>query len=163
MENMTATLICLGIGILLFVIEMFTPGLGIPGFVGALAFFAAVLLQINNPVGIVFMVALALFLISVGLLVFFRIVSGRKFENSKVVLNEKINGFSTNLTGKEAQALTGGMGKAVTPLRPAGKAEFDGAVLDVSTAGEYLPEGTRVTVEKVEGLRILVHAAPPEG
>lgn len=159
MENLTLTIIFLCIGIALFVVEMFTPGLGVSGLIGTVSLFVAVLLQIGNPMGIVFMVALALFIIAVALLLFLYLVSRGKFDKSKIVLNDNIEGSSTNLKEESQQAYTGQKGKTITPLRPSGKAEFEGGMLDVSTDGEFLPAGTQVKVTKVEGLRILVQAA----
>ena len=47
-------------------------------------------------------------------------------------------------------------GKAVTILRPAGKAVFEGEILDVVTKGEFVEEGKGVIIEQVEGNRIVV-------
>ena len=47
-------------------------------------------------------------------------------------------------------------GVAVTVLRPAGMAEFDGVKLNVVSDGEFIPEGERVRVSRVEGNRIVV-------
>jgi membrane-bound serine protease (ClpP class) len=53
-------------------------------------------------------------------------------------------------------ALLGRRGTALSPLRPAGKAEFGEEVLVVETDGEYLEPGTAVEVIEVSGNRILV-------
>ena len=47
-------------------------------------------------------------------------------------------------------------GVAVTVLRPAGMAEFDGVKLNVVSDGEFIPEGAAVRVARVEGNRIVV-------
>ena len=158
MLNMTATIICLAIGVILLIVEMFTPGLGVSGAAGMIALFAAVMLQIGNTVGILFMIALVLFLISVSLVLFFRVVGSKKFEKSKIVLSDRIDGNSTSLGDTKVQAYVGSKGIAVTPLRPAGKAVFGYTTLDVATAGEFLPSGAEVEVIEAEGLRILVRA-----
>lgn len=162
MDNMVATFICLGIGLLLFVGEMFTPGLGAMGVLGTIALFAAVMLQINNPVGILFMVALVLFIVAVALLVFFRLAMRGKFDKSRIILSEHIDGSSNSLKEAGFQSYVGSTGVALTALRPAGKAEFDGKTLDVVTEGEFLPKGAKVQVIKAEGLRILVRAVAEE-
>lgn len=158
MGNLTATIICLSIGIVLFIVEMFTPGLGIAGLLGAIALFIAVLLQIGNPVGIVFMIALVLFLVAVGILVFLRLVGSKRFDKAKIILQEQMEGNSTDLKEDAAQAYAGHTGITATPLRPAGKAVFNGKTMDVATGGEFLPAGSLVIIKKVEGLRILVQA-----
>jgi membrane-bound serine protease (ClpP class) len=47
-------------------------------------------------------------------------------------------------------------GTAQTTLRPAGKAEFEGQVLDVVTQGDYIDPGTSIRVVGVDGLRVIV-------
>ncbi len=162
MGNLTATLICLGIGLLLFIVEMFTPGMGVAGILGAIALFAAIMLQIGNPIGILFMIALVLFLIAVAVLIFFRLALKGKFDRTKIVLSEQIQGESTNLGDRDMQEKVGNIGIAATALRPAGKADFESGALDVATGGEFLPAGTKVRIERIDGLRILVRALTAE-
>lgn len=159
MDHMTLTLVLLGLGILFFIVEMFTPGLGIPGALGAIAFLAAVLLQIGNPAGMLFLAALILFVIAVGLMLFFHLAAKGKFDKTRIILNERIEGESTNIVETAYEQYLGQVGVSVTPLRPAGKARFGDTVLDVVTGGEFLPANTSVTVQQVEGLRIRVGAA----
>jgi membrane-bound serine protease (ClpP class) len=58
-------------------------------------------------------------------------------------------------------ALLGQQGESISFLRPAGKARFQGRVVDVVSEGPFIPEGTPLQVTRVEGLRIVVRAAPP--
>ncbi|HWR22189.1 MAG TPA: NfeD family protein [Feifaniaceae bacterium] len=159
MDPMTITFILLGVGILLFVVEMFTPGIGISGGLGAVAFLAAVLLQIGNPEGMLFLAALILFIIAVVMLLFFRLAAKGRFDKTRIVLHDRIEGESTNIVETAYEKYLGQTGVSVTPLRPAGKARFGDAVLDVMTGGEFLPANASVTVQQVEGLRIRVGAA----
>jgi membrane protein implicated in regulation of membrane protease activity len=41
-------------------------------------------------------------------------------------------------------------------LRPVGRAEFDGAVVDARTEGDFLTAGTRVVALRVEGSEVVV-------
>ena len=159
MDPMTITFILLGIGIILFLVEMFTPGLGISGALGTVAFLAAVLFQVHNPRGMLFLTALILFIIAVGLLLFFRLAAKGKFDKTRIILHDRIEGESTNIVETAYEKYMGQTGVSVTPLRPAGKARFGDDVLDVVTGGEFLPANTSVTVQQVEGLRIRVGAA----
>jgi len=52
--------------------------------------------------------------------------------------------------------LVGRRGRAVTDLRPAGKVEVEGQLLDAQTEGEFLAEGTPVRVIESAGNRIVV-------
>jgi membrane-bound ClpP family serine protease len=53
-------------------------------------------------------------------------------------------------------ALLGAIGEAATTLRPAGKARFGDAYVDVVAEGSYVPAGRRVQVIEIEGNRIVV-------
>ncbi len=61
-----------------------------------------------------------------------------------------------SLSNSGTIALLGAMGVAVTPLRPAGKAQFGEQFLDVISDGDYVPPGGRVRVVEIEGTRIVV-------
>jgi membrane-bound serine protease (ClpP class) len=65
-------------------------------------------------------------------------------------------GEGYSVQGPEAAGLEGRRGRALTDLRPAGKAEFDGEVLAVESDGEYLEAGSTVQVVEASGNRILV-------
>jgi membrane-bound ClpP family serine protease len=54
--------------------------------------------------------------------------------------------------------LVGEHGVTTTNLMPAGKAEFNGQLVDVIAEGLPIDRGTMVTVVKVQGNRVLVHA-----
>ncbi|MGJ8676979.1 MAG: NfeD family protein [Akkermansiaceae bacterium] len=47
-------------------------------------------------------------------------------------------------------------GLAVTDLRPAGKGEFDGMILDITAANGFISSGKEVVVLSEDGLRVLV-------
>jgi len=50
----------------------------------------------------------------------------------------------------------GSRGVALTKLRPAGTAEFEGKRIDVVTQGDFIEAGSQVEVCKIEGARIVV-------
>ncbi|MBI4231502.1 MAG: nodulation protein NfeD [Planctomycetes bacterium] len=54
--------------------------------------------------------------------------------------------------------LVGRKAKAITPLHPSGKIRLGEEVLDAVSDGDFLPEGTPVTITRVEGTRIVVRA-----
>jgi hypothetical protein len=56
----------------------------------------------------------------------------------------------------ELASLLGAIGVAATPLRPAGKAQFGDAFVDVVAEGGYVVPGTRVQVIEIEGNRVVV-------
>jgi membrane-bound serine protease (ClpP class) len=61
---------------------------------------------------------------------------------------------TTDVTQTPVQVGLTGIARSI--LRPAGKAEIDGALVDVVTDGEFLDAGTAVRVTHVEGSRVVV-------
>ncbi len=55
----------------------------------------------------------------------------------------------------------GRTGTALSPLRPAGIADIDGARLDVVSDGGFIDAGTPILVTRVDGNRIVVRASAP--
>ena len=55
---------------------------------------------------------------------------------------------------------TGDTGTAATTLRPSGKATFRGEHYDVVTGGDFITAGSAVRVVSVDGMRVVVEAAP---
>jgi membrane-bound serine protease (ClpP class) len=56
-----------------------------------------------------------------------------------------------------ALALAPGMqGRALTILRPSGKAEFENHVVDVVTEGEFVAPETPVAIVSTDGMRVVV-------
>jgi membrane-bound serine protease (ClpP class) len=62
----------------------------------------------------------------------------------------------------ENTRLVGRQGKTVTPLRPAGTADFDGERIPVVTEGDHVTAGRTVEVVAVEGNRIVVRPVGPD-
>ena len=59
--------------------------------------------------------------------------------------------------GNETLAyLMGETGRTTSPLRPAGKARFGGALIDVASAGGYVEADSLVEVIDVQGTRVIV-------
>ncbi len=54
------------------------------------------------------------------------------------------------------QLQVGDAGDAITRLRPAGKARFGDATVDVVAAGEFLDKGARIVIIEINGSRVVV-------
>lgn len=61
----------------------------------------------------------------------------------------------------EGAIVLGAEGRALTPLRPAGRAQFDDELVDVVAELGYIEAGARVRIVSVSGFRIGVDLAPP--
>ncbi len=162
MEALIPTIICLVVGVVLLLVELVVPGFGVSGILGLVALVAAVVLQIGNPTGMLFVIAIALFVIAAVVLLIYRSVMKGRLGRSKIILQEQIDGESNALSEAEQQALVGKSGTTLSPLRPSGIALVAGRRLNVMTDGEFLDKDVPVTVVQAAGLRILVRAAQEE-
>lgn len=83
----------------------------------------------------------------------------RRLFNRQLMLQERLGTEEGYVAGGRFADLVGQTGTALTPLRPAGTAQFGDRRVDVVTAGEYIEAGTPVTVSKVDNWHITVRAA----
>ena len=148
--------LCLLVGILLLIVEMFTPGFGIPGGLGIAALIAAIVLRADTFTNAMVTLCIVLVILLICGVFFFRSFQKGKLSRSPIVLNEEISASSSSLADEKRQELVGKTGVVLNPLRPAGIAEFGGERLDVVSHGEFVEKGHTVRIDKVEGVRILV-------
>jgi membrane-bound serine protease (ClpP class) len=102
-------------------------------------------------------IAVALFLLTVSILA--RFLPELPFFNRLVLATQSRSGPSLEMRTPaifEPTVKVGEEGVARTILRPAGKAEFGAALIDVVTDGEFLDPGVRVRVTLIEGERVVV-------
>lgn len=158
-----ATLVCLGVGLLLLVVEMFTPGFGVAGVTGLLCLAAAIVMQyaFGDARIATYILAIVLLVLVLAILWFVRSFQRGKLSRSFLVLNDSIDAASTPGVAAAKAELIGKSGVALTALRPAGIAEIDGNRLDVMTAGAFIEKGEPVTVVNAEGMHILVRPFTP--
>lgn len=155
------TIVCLLLGLIMLVIEMFTPGVGISGGVGLISLIAVVVMQIGwgSPVIAIYIIAIVLMLIILVLFWFIRSFQKGRMSKSFLVLGENIDSVSSSAGDRENIALVGSTGVSITPLRPSGIGEFAGRRMDVMTAGDFIPAGASIKIVSAAGLQVLVEAA----
>ena len=147
-------LILLIIGFALVVVEMYIPGFGFPGITGTICLIAGVALYAKTDIiAWLVMTVIIVSLLCVALSISIRSAAKGRLAKSKLVLNE----VSTSEVGEnDLSYYVGKSGCATTVLRPAGIGEFEGVKLNILSDGEYIAEGARITVTRVEGNRIFV-------
>jgi membrane-bound ClpP family serine protease len=163
------------LGLLLIGLEIFVlPGFGVSGISGILLVLASLGLvayghwprssgdwvkfgQKIGPFGISMLGALAAVAILVRYLPHIPVLNRLMLKP-----HEGISGMDETIADNPAHAelasLLGAIGVAATTLRPAGKAQFGDAFIDVVGDGNYILPGTRVQVIEVEGNRVVVKA-----
>jgi membrane-bound ClpP family serine protease len=139
-------------GIILLIIEViFIPGTTVVGLLGLIFLIAGVSFsysQYGSETGFYVL------LLSLSAFVFALYWSFRKGAWKKFSLNKSIE--SRVNEGMTESLKPGAEGVAVSALRPAGSAEFDGKILEVTTHGDYLAAGSRIRIVQVRGQLIVV-------
>jgi len=172
------------VGVLLLGIEIFvTPGFGVIGVAGLLCMVTSILLSLQHfaiprtpleyelfadnivTVGIV---ALLIFAGAIGIARYLHrapylgkiVLPPPPSSTAPTAVSQAVSPPPAPQAQKErAQALVGRRGRAVTMLRPAGSAEFDGEPLDVVTQGDFIRPGEAIEICGVKGNRTIVRRA----
>ena len=147
------------VGIILLGVEMLVPGFGLPGISGIICVIISIIMTAPSWEAGVISLVFAIIGTIILLLLSFKVLKKRKILD-RFVLGLKLNKEDGYIPqSQDFSKYIGQKGVAFTTLRPAGAALLDdGTRLDVVTAGDFIPKGTRVQVVYVEGMRIVVQA-----
>lgn len=154
------------LGVVLLGLELLViPGFGVAGIAGIIALVAGLGLALVGAgatgavvIGALGQVAISILLALGGGLLLLRFLPSLPF-GRRFVLDTEMRaeaGYSSEPVA-DHRAL-GRTGTAISPLRPAGVAEVDGARLDVVSDGSFIEAGAPVEIIRVEGNRIVVRA-----
>ena len=158
-------------GLVLLLVEiLFIPGFGVVGILGIVMMFVGLVLAFQRfglprtPEEIVtfqyslvkVIASLAASAVGIGIVV--------RMVPSMPGLRRIMNVYNSPATiGDMQEARTPGLanmmgdvGVALTPLRPAGRADFGDVRLDVVTEGDFIEKGQSVRIEAIQGNRIVV-------
>jgi membrane-bound ClpP family serine protease len=140
------------VGLFLLVVEVFLiPGISLAGIAGLLCQTISVMLAykyFSDLIGHVYLLSILLTNVVV-LFIAFRAGFWEKFALKKHLM-EKVNDeqlFSIQIGMK---------GETISVLKPVGKALLGGRKVEVSSSGEWIEKGEKVTVVGIEGKKIIV-------
>lgn len=150
----TIQAVLLVLGLILLIVEMFTPGFGVAGGSGLLLLIIGIVLTARDIKEAVIMLIILLVLVAIGVFIIIR--SAQKGKLSKLILHTASKTKDGYSTSDDNSALVGLEGVALTTLRPAGTGEFDGQRLDVVTEGDFIENGVKIRIIRTEGRRIVV-------
>lgn len=156
MEWLIPIIICVLAGVILLIVEAFMPGFGVPGISCIILLLAGVAMtwyEYGAMVGLGTTVAV-LALVGVAISVSLKSASSGRLSKSDLILNDTETPPSENA---DMQLLVGKEGVVKNTLRPVGTAEFDCGKLHVTSDGEYVSEGQKVRIVRVEGTQIFVN------
>jgi membrane-bound serine protease (ClpP class) len=157
-------------GIILLLVEIFLiPGFGAAGIIGLLCITVSLLLSQQDFVLPEFSWQTKILqrnLLSIGggvigsivlIAVFFQIFPRVRIFNRLIldISQLKTEGFAMQAE-EVKEHLEGKKGRALTTLRPSGKADIEGRILAVETDGDFLEAGTEIVVTVVNSNRIIV-------
>ncbi len=152
-------------GLVLLAVEIFViPGFGFAGIGGIVLIVAALFLALlgADPFIDWDQVSIAIFQLTgalvLSLLIFLIILKylPKSSTFSRLVLSEEESADKGFVSYPSDKKLIGKEGIALTDLRPAGSAEFNGERIDVVADWDYIVKGKKIKVIRVEGIKVVV-------
>ncbi|MCQ2457237.1 MAG: hypothetical protein MJ142_00730 [Clostridia bacterium] len=153
--NNILLIICFIGGVAMLVMEAFMPGFGVPGTIGILLEIAAIAVAwySHGAVAALIVTLAALVLIAIAISVSLRSATKGKL-NKHFVLNDVENADEED---SDISVFMGREGIAVSALRPAGTAEFDGVRMEVTCLDGLAAKGQKVRVISTQNGKITVN------
>ena len=176
-------LIVFFVGLILLVVEIFiTPGFGVMGVSGIILMLAALILgpiptggnrflpprEVHPLLAEYAIVSLIFVAVAIcGIMAMMHFFGSSAMFNRFILRDRQLAGVGAlaggTVSGSEAVGLgkvhIGDTGSVVAPLRPTGRVELGGEVIDAASRGEWVDAGTRVRVVEVQGSWVVVEAA----
>lgn len=149
------SIICLIVGFLLMIIEMFHPGFGVPGALGGILLILGIVLGAKSLMQALIMLIIILAILGVALTMVLRSVAKGKLSKS-LILEESQNKETGYIGNQDLDYFLDQEGTALTVLRPSGTGEFKGIKLDVVSESQFIDKDKEIKIVKVEGRRIVV-------
>ncbi|MDD5018295.1 MAG: NfeD family protein [Eubacteriales bacterium] len=150
------------VGMLLLFIELFMPGIGVFGGLGIISLVLCIIFQAKSVTEGLILLLIIGAIVAVVVLIAARSFGKGRIYRSALVLKNTENRSEGYVSNADYSHFAGKKGISITPLRPAGTADFDGEKADVVTDGEFIKSGERIVVLKVSGRRIIVKRAEDE-
>lgn len=148
-------ILLLTIGMVFLIIEIFVPSFGIFGIVGIALLLLTIFLTAKTVAEGIIMFLILLAVATILILVAIRIATKGKL--AKKILNLSTFSEEDGFHGIEVDSVAQEeVGFALTVLRPAGKGDFEGKIVDVVTKGEFIAKDTPIVVERIDGLNTIV-------
>ena len=147
--------VCVLLGMILIIVEVFLPGFGLPG-IGGIVLVGAGVVMVGMHFGSLTAVGTLLVIIAVlAVLVFWvlRQASRGGGKRSDLFLQER---DELHTQQEDMKVLVGKSGTTTSVLRPAGIGDFDGVRLNVVTEGGFIEKDMPIEIVRVDGSRIVV-------
>lgn len=151
-------IILLVLGLVLIIAEVFVPDFGLIGILGVLSIAFGLYLT-TGDFGLMIR-DLTVALVTSAIIIIVLIKNGYSLSNlNKLVLHASSKEpIEVEAKEEKPQLYIGMVGKAVTPLRPSGKVEFDemSNAYDVLSGEGHIDSGAKVIIQEIHGTKIVV-------
>ena len=146
--------VCVLLGMILIIVEVFLPGFGLPG-IGGIVLVGAGVVMVGMHFGSLTAVGTLLVIIAVLAVLISWVLrqASRGGKRSDLFLQER---DELHTQQEDMKALVGKAGTTTSVLRPAGIGDFDGVRLNVVTEGGFIEKGQPIEIVRVDGSRIVV-------
>ena len=147
--------VCVLLGMILIIVEVFLPGFGLPG-IGGIVLVGAGVVMVGMHFGSLTAVGTLLVIIAVlAVLVSWvlRQASRGGGKRSDLFLQERDD---LRTQQEDMKVLVGKSGTTTSVLRPAGIGDFDGVRLNVVTEGGFIEKDMPIEIVRVDGSRSVV-------
>lgn len=143
------------LGIILLLVEIFMPGFGIFGIAGIAGILGSIVMASTSVNQAIMSIGISLLITTTIVALIIKYLPKRNLSKTLFLGTnlDKENGF---VSSKEDTSYIGMTAKTLTYLRPSGKIEIDGKMLDAISEGRYIEKDKIVVVLSVEGSRLKV-------
>lgn len=143
------------LGIILLFLEIFIPG-GILGIAGIVLLATGIFMTTDSILEGVGYVSLMLIALGLLLALSFKLNRTRRFWKRLSLSTRQTKNDGYVAPTQRLETFIGYQGIAISQLRPAGTADFNGERLDVVTEGGFIKQGASIKIIAVEGTRVIV-------
>ncbi|WFD11588.1 NfeD family protein [Tepidibacter hydrothermalis] len=154
-NSTSTTVFVFGIGIVLLIIEAMAPGFGIFGTIGIGSIIFSIIMASSNMMQ-AFVVIIISFTVSIFALIYILKKLPKRKMYKTLFLSTTLNVEKGYIPSQDNNIYLNKEGITISDLRPSGKIEIDGEILDVITEGIFIEVGQKVKVAKVESNKIIV-------
>lgn len=142
-------------GFVLAAVEMYLPGFGAPGILGAVCFVVSVLLIAKTiEQGLLMAIIILCVLLLILLIMFLLVFKGRM--KSSIILQDAVQGNAGYIDENDLKYLLGKEGIAATDLKPAGRGSFEGVEFEVYSESKYITKGKKIMISSIKNARLTV-------
>jgi len=143
------------LGVILIFLEIIVPG-GILGTIGVILLATGIFMVADSTAQGIAYVSSMLLILGILLALSFRFPQTRRFWNRLSLTTTQTKSEGYVAPNQDLECFLGCEGVALSQLRPAGTADFNGNRLDVVTEGGFISREARIKVIEVEGTRVVV-------